>query len=135
MLKGRQFFAHEIIPVLQAANAYACSAFINSMDLAEPPTDLAVWRKGCGDTTALLVEANTRADGDKAGDSYNELSPWWQKIEWALSAFENVPDIVNAVSMLPVDAKPLPGPSWIAPALAAGGLVAVIGLGYWWVKR
>jgi hypothetical protein len=137
MLKGRQFFAWEILPVLQAANAYACSQFIGNLDSDNPPADQAVWRKACGDTAAIMVEANQRSDNDAMGiaSSYKETSLWWQQVEWALSPFENVPAVVAAVAALPIDAAPLPGPSWTFPVAIGLGAFAILGLGYWWTVR
>lgn len=139
MIKGKQFFAHEIVPVLEAANGYACRRFISGLDYDEPPADQAVWRKTCGDLTALLVEANQRFATDETATGlspvYNETSMWWQQVAFALSPFADVPEIQAAVAQLPADFSPLPGPTWMFPLAIGMGALAVIGAGYWWVKR
>jgi len=36
---------------------------------------------------------------------------------------------------LPPDVHAIPGPTWAMPALVGGGLLAVLGFGYWWTRR
>lgn len=138
MLKGTQWFSWEIAPVIQAANALACKRFTDNLDLETPPDDQAVWRKACSDTTAMLFEVNKQADVDQAAakaPSYSEISSLWQRVENTLAPFEGEPSIVAMVSALPRAEFSIPGPTWIAPALAVGGLAGVIALGYLWVRK
>lgn len=138
MLKGKQFFAWEILPILQAANTVACGRFTSSLDYETPPVDQAVWRKACGDTAALLVTAQTQSAADQvlaAPPAYREISSLWQQVEGTLLPFTSEDSVIAAVDALPDDDKALPGPSWTAPALAVGGLLGVLALGYYWTRR
>jgi hypothetical protein len=138
MLKGKQFFAWEILPALQAANTVACARFTSSLDYETPPVDQAVWRKACGDTAALMVTAQSQSAADQNlpdPPAYKEISSLWQQVDGALLPFENEPSVVAAVDALADDGGALPGPSWTAPALAIGGLLGALAFGYWWSKR
>lgn len=138
MLKGRQFFAWEIAPVLQQANAVACARFTQGLDFDPPPPDAAVWRKACGDTAALLVTVNTQSEADQhlpTAPAYKEISSLWQQVDGALAPFAGEDSVLSLVANLPEDGGALPGPSWTAPALAVGGLVGLLALGFWWSRR
>ncbi len=120
MLKGKQFFSWELVPIVEAANA-ACGDI-----------------QSCAATAALLVTLNNQSDADQVAASpptYTEVSSLWQTADSVLAPFAGNASVVSLVSNLADDPKAPPGPSWMAPAAVGVGILAAMGLGYWWTRK
>lgn len=121
MLKGKQFFSWELIPVAQTAAA-ACGSNAAA----------------CADVAALLVTLNNLADVEQTAaypPTYTEVSALWQTADGVLAPFAGNAAVLSAVAGLVDDSNAPPGPSWTGPVAVGAALAAAVGLGYWWTKR
>lgn len=137
MLKGKQFFSFQLVPIVESALNLATQLYMAAIDQMDGGA-ANQWRGSVLDATTFLMELNKRADDDSMSSnptSYTEITPLWQRAESVLSPFSGQGAIVAAVAELPPDVHAIPGPTWTMPALVGGGLLAVIGIGYWWTRR
>lgn len=117
VLAGRQFFSWEIAPVLEAASKLPCG----------------------GQAAALLVSVNAQADADQTSDNppvYTEtlLPSLWTQADAALAPCAQDASIAAMVSQLAAGPPGVSGGAWRGLALVAG-IVAAVGVGWWWVRR
>lgn len=133
MLEGRQFFAWEIKPVLDAAYEVARAHYTDSL---ENETSDANWRAAFKDIADIRVKTNTIADVDTAkaesggvAPSYRRGSAMWELVNNRLAPFKGETLVLGAIANLAVDNDPL-SPGKIA-AITFGGFAALYALWKW----
>lgn len=135
VIDGREFFAFEIQPVL----ALGANEAINQYNDTDDPAWLSANVALAGTKVkinALAEEEANPTDPTVGPQRIRKGNPLWAEIDAVLVPVASFSSVQDGVSELPRDVGALAsGPSWARPAIAVAGLAALVGLGYWWVRK
>lgn len=131
ILDGKEFFACDIADPLGIAADVAFSRYLDQDDPA--------WLSAHVNLVSVKTKVNsqcTREANDTSGAAPETIKrghPLFSEVQRALAPVANDASVVNAINKLADDTGALAGgPTWLRPALVAGGLATVAYLGWSW---
>lgn len=140
ILKGKEFYAFQIEPVLIRARGEAAQRWIQQLQFIDADIDKGIIAVNTT-LAALVKDAGAKADSEEQLPEnarpklYRSSDQWWKTIDAVLSQPSvNSPGVRDLVATLPND--PTGGASWLDnKVLVFGGLGLALAIGYHLTKK